>query len=102
MERIGKIVAIALPVGQNRVFEVGFREIAVFNIEGEFHAISNICPHVGVGLNDGQLKDTIIACPAHGWQFDVTTGHRIAGDKKVESYPTSIEAGMLKIELPDE
>lgn len=50
------------------------RIIAVFNVDGRFYAIDGICPHAGGPLADGCLVGTVVTCPWHGWQFDVTTG----------------------------
>jgi len=48
--------------------------IAVFNADGEFHAIENRCSHVGGSLGNGRLAGTTVTCPLHGARFDVTTG----------------------------
>lgn len=50
------------------------REIAVFNIEGEYFALDNRCPHMEGPLGEGELEGCIITCPWHGWQFDVKDG----------------------------
>lgn len=48
--------------------------IAVFNVDGEFHAISDTCVHVGASLGEGWLRDDFVSCPLHGWRFNVKTG----------------------------
>ena len=63
-----------IPVGEGRTMQCGDEEIAVFNVNGQFHAITNTCPHRGGPLGEGSLDGTIVTCPWHGWQFDVTTG----------------------------
>ena len=50
------------------------RIIALFNVDGEFHALDGICPHQGGPLGKGKLTGCIVTCPWHGWQFDVKTG----------------------------
>jgi nitrite reductase/ring-hydroxylating ferredoxin subunit len=49
-------------------------EIALFNVDGTFRAIGNTCCHRGGPLGEGDLCGANVACPWHGWQFDVTTG----------------------------
>ena len=50
------------------------RWVALFNVDGRYHAIDAICLHRGGPLADGVLSHCIVTCPWHGWQFDVTTG----------------------------
>lgn len=82
-----------LPPGSRTIVEVDGREIGVFNVDGEFHAIRNVCPHQLAPLAEGVLtgemtapavgeyelvrQDRIIRCPWHGWQFDLATGESV-------------------------
>ena len=60
--------------GSGSVIEAEGKSVAVFNIEGKFHAIDNMCPHRGGPLGEGSLDGNVVTCPWHGWLFDVTTG----------------------------
>ena len=62
-------------------------EIAVFNIDGIFYAISNTCIHKGGPLTKGFLDKDIVTCPWHGWKYSVKDGkspHQ--GGDSVNSY----------------
>ena len=48
--------------------------VGIYNVGGEYHAMNNICPHLGGVLSYGLLTDNVITCPLHMWEFDVTTG----------------------------
>lgn len=63
-----------IPVGKSKAFEVGDRLIAVFNDDGNLFAIDDMCPHMGASLATGHLEDSTVACPWHGWRFDVRDG----------------------------
>ena len=65
-----------IPEGQGKVFEVNDRAIAVFNIGGKLTAIDDMCPHMGASLCEGDFndKDSTVACPWHGWRFNVVDG----------------------------
>ena len=63
-----------IPEGEGRTFDVEGKQVAVFNSDGKFCAISEHCPHRGGPLGEGYLENTTVICPWHGWQFDVTTG----------------------------
>ena len=52
--------------------------VAVANVAGEFHVIDGLCPHQGGPLGTGTLCGTVLTCPWHGWQFDVTTGKPVS------------------------
>ena len=71
--QIGKVSEFA--PGKMRVVIVQNQEVLVIRGNDQFYAVSNRCPHLGGKLSSGQLDGTIITCPLHGSQFDVTDGH---------------------------
>ena len=72
-------------------------ELALYNINGEFYAIENFCPHKGAPLADCPLRGHAIECDWHGWRFDVRTGECLNRSGSVESYEVRIEDGEIKI-----
>ena len=54
--------------------------VALFNIDGEFIAMDNKCPHRGGSLGDGEIEGDIVTCPWHGWQFNCRTGKAVEND----------------------
>ena len=76
------------------------KQVALYNVGGNFHAIENFCPHKGYPLADSRLYGNIVECDLHGWRFDVRTGECF--EKKgcsIESYEVVIEDGWIKILL---
>lgn len=66
-------------------------EIAVFKINSEVYALSNICPHQQTHLiYDGFIEDEFVICPAHGWKFNLKTGKKDSGSNGLDSYPVHI------------
>jgi 3-phenylpropionate/trans-cinnamate dioxygenase ferredoxin subunit len=63
-----------LPPGSKALTEVDGRPIAVFNVDGHFYAIDDVCTHDGGPLAEGVLEGCEIQCPRHGARFDVRTG----------------------------
>jgi len=63
-----------VPPGASHEAVAGDRIVALFNVDGEFHALDGVCPHQGGPLGKGNLQGCIVTCPWHGWQFDVTNG----------------------------
>ncbi len=54
--------------------DIGDRQIAVYNVDGQIYATDNICTHAYAMLTDGFLDGDIIECPLHGGCFNVKTG----------------------------
>lgn len=79
-------------------FRVGTDCVVVFNLDGEFHAIDDNCPHRGGPLSKGFLEGTVMYCPLHGWPFDVRSG-LMPGNEEigVPTYPILIEDGKVLI-----
>lgn len=63
------------------------RQICLANVEGTFYAIGGECTHMGGPLGEGELDGTIVTCPWHSGEFDVTTGE-VKGPPAEEDEPT--------------
>jgi len=63
-----------LPDPGKILVEVDGDVVALFHVEGRFHAIDDVCTHDGGTLADGELVGHKIACPRHGAKFDIRTG----------------------------
>jgi len=93
--------ASEVPPGQGRVVQAGAKSLALFNVEGVFHAIDNTCPHRGGPLGDGDLEGCLVICPWHGWRWDVTTGANANNPSvKIACFPTRVESGDVYVDLP--
>lgn len=63
--------------GKMKKVNIGDSDVLIARIDDEFFAVNNKCPHMGGDLSKGTLEGTIITCPRHHSQFDVTTGQVI-------------------------
>jgi nitrite reductase/ring-hydroxylating ferredoxin subunit len=100
----GQIIAVGsvedVPPGHSVIVELSNgRELALFNVEGEFHAIDNFCPHKGASLASGHLQGHTVECDWHGWQFDVRTGNCLTVREQVKVYRVIVEDGLIKVEI---
>ena len=87
-----------IPPGQGKTIQVGGKNIAVFNVEGTFYAVDDTCLHRGGPLGEGELTGHLVACPWHGWKYDLRTGISITNPAaKVGCYETKIEGEELYI-----
>jgi len=65
----------AIPEGEGASFQVGNRLVAVFNYQGSYMAIDDLCPHMGASLGSGYLdEEGTVTCPWHAWRFRVCDG----------------------------
>jgi nitrite reductase/ring-hydroxylating ferredoxin subunit len=81
-----------IPEGSGRSIEVGGRKVALFHLDGAFHAIAGECIHQGAPLGEGKLEGRTVVCPWHEWRFDVITGasESIPGARQ-EVLPVEVE-----------
>jgi nitrite reductase/ring-hydroxylating ferredoxin subunit len=97
--------------GKSKLVTVKGRDIALFNVDGNYFAFFNRCPHAGASLCNGKIVRrvetsepgtyrlapdlTMLRCPWHGWQFDIATGQAWCDPEtlKVRNYPVAIESG---------
>jgi nitrite reductase/ring-hydroxylating ferredoxin subunit len=92
------------------------REVGIVRWDGEVYALANICVHQRGPLCRGTLAarldapapgsmelddgSPVLACPWHGWEFDVRTGRAIwDGQYRVRTYPAQVEEGRVLVEL---
>ena len=91
-----------LAPGQRKLAFIDGRSIALFNIEGEYYAVENSCPHNGASLAGGQLEGRLLRCPAHGLCFDVATGCMAGkGGLNLATIPVRNVAGRLELTVDD-
>ncbi len=91
----------SLPPGAHRTVEGRGRRVALFNLDGTFHAIDDACPHRGASLAEGWCENGQVLCPLHGWAFDVRTGQGLTRpDRPVTTYRTEVRDGRVWIHLP--
>ncbi|MGQ0614598.1 MAG: Rieske (2Fe-2S) protein [Planctomycetaceae bacterium] len=89
-----------LPPGKGRSFVVTGRELALFHVDGRFHALDNNCCHAGGPLGDGTLEGCVVTCPWHAWRYDVTTGLSVMSAQiKVERFETRVTGGQVEVLL---
>ena len=104
--------------GASKRVTVAGRDIALFNLGGEFFALANKCPHESGSLCDGRiiglamadepgqyrlLRDgEFVKCSWHGWEFDIRTGQSWCdpSNTRVRAYDTAVEKGEAVVKGP--
>lgn len=63
--------------GGMKMVKVKDQEVLLVKIAGKFYATQNRCTHMGGDLSQGKLEGTIVTCPRHHSQYNVTDGHLV-------------------------
>jgi nitrite reductase/ring-hydroxylating ferredoxin subunit len=102
--------------GQPLVVIAGNREVALTRWREKLYAVRNICPHQSQSFKCALVRDSlsssmpgevvaepdrpILACPWHGWQFDLATGGCVTDPTyRVRSYTVRVHEGRVLLDL---
>ncbi|WP_245480889.1 non-heme iron oxygenase ferredoxin subunit [Mesorhizobium sp. M1E.F.Ca.ET.041.01.1.1] len=82
--------------------EIEDNRIAIYLIDSKVYATDNVCSHAFALLSDGWLEGTLIECPLHGAQFEITSGEVVQGpaDCPITVFKTKVENGQVLVRLP--
>jgi len=90
-----------IPTGQGRVFEVSGRLVAVFFDGENYSAIDDLCPHMGASLGSGPMKDGVVTCPWHAWNFRLCDGAWCDNPQlKVDVFEVRVVDAMIEVRVP--
>ena len=87
-----------IPTSGARAFlKVDEKFLVLFNINEQFYAIDDSCPHQGASLFSGKLEGKSLQCCAHGLKFDLESGYMLNSTHlKMTSYLVEvIESGVF-------
>ena len=82
-----------IAAGEMRVFDVAGTKVNVASIDGQLHAFDDTCTHRACSLAKGTLDGSVVTCPCHGSQFDVTSGAVVRGPATV-----SVRSRLVRVE----
>jgi nitrite reductase/ring-hydroxylating ferredoxin subunit len=91
-----------VPAGQPKVVDLDGVRVVLARVGDAVYACGDVCTHRGGPLGKGKLNGARLACPWHGWMFDVRTGQCVFPGRgaSVPSYPVRLEGGEVLVELP--
>ena len=90
-----------LEPGQARLVEVKSKQIALFNVDGQFFALDSTCTHRSGPLNEGEVSGNEVTCPWHGAKFDVRTGEVMGppAQRAVARYGVRVTGTDIEVEV---
>ena len=85
--------------GRCKVIDVDGDMVAVYNLDGEYFAIEDICTHDGGELASGELDGDQVICPRHGARFCIRDGSALTPPayEDVHAFPLRINNGVVQI-----
>lgn len=95
-QRFARVARAAeLPAGSMKRLQLEGRDVVLVNVEGEYYALDDQCPHQGGPLSRGKVEGRAVVCPWHGWRWDPKSGRAIwpEVDWRMFSYPVKVEDG---------
>jgi nitrite reductase (NADH) small subunit/3-phenylpropionate/trans-cinnamate dioxygenase ferredoxin subunit len=87
--------------GEARTVTVGGKLVALFRVNGAFHAIDDVCPHMGASLAGGDVEGGVVTCSWHGWRFRLADGAWADNPRlKIGCYSVRVAGDEVQVEVP--
>ena len=102
---MGNFVRVAdtaeIPEGFGKYVDVDGEPVAIFHVDGNFYATSDVCTHEEASLSEGELEGEVVECPLHGARFNVRTGEvkSLPAVVRLKTYPVRIVGDALEVEV---
>lgn len=103
---MGDLIPIAkkeeIQPGEAQLVEAAGKQIAVFNVDGNYFALDETCTHAGGPLSEGFVEGKTVTCPWHGAQFDLESGEVLMppAPDGVSCYKVVVKGDEINIETP--
>ncbi|MBU0678289.1 MAG: non-heme iron oxygenase ferredoxin subunit [Verrucomicrobia bacterium] len=77
----------------------GEKQIGLFKVDGQFHAVSAWCSHQRMSLISGDLAGCELTCPFHGARFDIRNGQQLSlpATKPIPTFKVKIEGEKILV-----
>ncbi|MDG1873215.1 MAG: Rieske 2Fe-2S domain-containing protein [Mariniblastus sp.] len=99
-QAVGKVEEV--PPGASKMIVLGETLIGLFNIEGEFFALDNCCPHAGASLAHGEVEEDVVVCRIHHWRFSIRDGKYLdecRPEFDAKSYRVRVVGDRIEVEV---
>ncbi len=85
--------------GSWRTADVDDTQIVVFNVDGSYYALEDVCTHDGGILSGGTIDGAEVTCPRHGARFSVVTGEALSPPayEPVGTFQVRVEQGIVQV-----
>jgi len=100
-EYISALKRNEIPEGGAKTVEVKGKQVAVFNVDGNYFAIDGQCSHRGGSISEGTRNGNVVICPLHRATFDITSGKVLSppATRDLTSYKVRVQGDDIQIEF---
>ena len=91
-----------LPPGESKMIHAFGQMIGLFNVDGEFLAVSNEYPHAGASLAHGSFEGDVVSCRIHHWRFCLRSGRYLDEEKpefNAQTFATRVVDDEVQVSL---
>jgi len=87
------------PEASRRLIDLDGTMVIVFNLQGQYYAIEDICTHDGGDLSGGRVEGDAIICPRHGARFCIKTGEALTPPafEDISTFAVRVENGLVQV-----
>ena len=80
--------------------KVGELAVGIYDVDGELHAVEDVCPHAQAMLTQGFTEGCEVECPLHNATFDVTSGKHLRGEpcRDIKTFPVRLVDGRIEVQ----
>ena len=88
-----------VPEGEVVAVIAGGKPLALFQEEGSYYALHDLCTHGDTPLSDGWVEDGCIECPLHQGRFCIKTGAAMSAPvyEPVATFEVRVTEGRIEI-----
>ncbi len=95
---VGKISE--MPPGKAKAIALEKFRIAVFNVDGQFYAIKDACPHAEYPLSKGMVEGEEVTCASHNWKFNLKTGKCLRGaEMSIRTFEVELDGDEIWVKV---
>ena len=87
-----------IPEGGIRALPLNGEKLLLFRRGSMVSCFQNACAHLGFPIYDGEVEDGIIACPHHGFRYDLATGECLTAPE-VQLQPHAVRVIGSRVEV---
>ena len=89
-----------IPDGDILTRLIGGHDLVVYRNGAQVSCLPNYCPHRGWPFDGGRVRDGVLECPFHGYEFRLDTGECLTSSYlSLDPYPIRIRDGRVDVRL---
>jgi NAD(P)H-dependent nitrite reductase small subunit len=90
-----------IPDDSGKCVEVRGIRVAIFRLDGAYHAVDDMCTHADASLAEGVMAGDEVVCPLHAATFNIRTGACTGppADMDLNTYSVRVVGDDIEVEV---